>query len=146
MVNPEKSTKTRTRILLADDNPAVLTGICRLLEETFEIVAVVEDGPSLVAATKKLNPDVVITDIMMPGMTGLDAIRRLKKLPQIKAKAILLTVLNDPSLAEEARAAGVMGYVVKVSADRDLVDAIHAVLEGKFYLSPILRSTSPVKR
>jgi DNA-binding NarL/FixJ family response regulator len=83
---------------------------------------------------------------MMPGMTGLDAIRRLKKLPQIKAKAILLTVLNDPSLAEEARAAGVMGYVVKVSADRDLVDAIHAVLEGKFYLSPILRSTSPVKR
>jgi DNA-binding NarL/FixJ family response regulator len=145
MENPVESTKARTRILLADDNPAVLAGICRLLEGKFEIVGAVEDGTSLLAAVKKLNPDVVITDIMMPGLSGLDAARRLKKMPHIKAKAILLTVLIDPSLAEEARAAGVMGYVVKVSADRDLVDAIHAVMAGEFYLSPILRCTSPAK-
>jgi len=141
-----KTTKTRTRILLADDSPAVLTGIGRLLERKFEIVGTVQDGLALLSAVKKLNPDVVITDIMMPGLSGLDVVRRLNKMPQVKAKSILLTVLNDPYLADEARAAGVMGYVTKVSADRDLVDAINTVLAGQFYLSPILRSPAPAKR
>jgi DNA-binding NarL/FixJ family response regulator len=142
----EKPMKTRPRILLADDSPAVLTGICRLLERKFKIVGTVQDGLALLSAVKKLNPDVVITDIMMPGLSGLDAVRRLNKMPQVKVRSILLTVLNDPSLADEARAAGVMGYVTKVSADRDLVEAINTVLAGEFYLSPILRSQNPGKK
>ena len=146
MAQLAKTTKTKWRVILADDSPAVLTGICRLLEGKFEIVGTVQDGVALLSAVKKLHPDVIITDIMMPGLSGLDAVRRLNKMPQVKAKSILLTVLNDPCLAEEARAAGVMGYVTKVSADRDLVDAINTVLAGQFYLSPILRSRRPVKR
>jgi DNA-binding NarL/FixJ family response regulator len=106
----------------------------------------VQDGLALLSAVKKLHPDVVITDIMMPGLSGLDAVRRLNKMPQVKAKSILLTVLNDPYLADEARAAGVMGYVTKVSADRDLVDAINTVLAGEFYLSPILRTPTSAKQ
>ena len=146
MAHLAKTTKTRRRILLADDSPAVLTGICRLLEGKFEIVGTVQDGLALLSAVKKLHPDVVITDIMMPGLSGLDAVRRLNKMPQVKAKSILLTVLNDPYLADEARAAGVMGYVTKVSADRDLVDAINTVLAGEFYLSPILRTPTSAKQ
>jgi DNA-binding NarL/FixJ family response regulator len=133
----EKKTATRKRILLADDSPAVLAGIRRLLDPEFEIVGSVADGLSLVAAAKKLRPDVLIVDVMMPGLSGLEAVRRIKKIPRLGSIAILLTVLNDPDLAAEARAAGAMGYVVKTSADRDLVDAIHTALEGNFYLSQI---------
>jgi DNA-binding NarL/FixJ family response regulator len=80
---------------------------------------------------------------MMPGLSGLEAVRRLRKLPKIGATAIMLTVLNDPALVVEARAAGAMGYVVKSSADRDLVDAIHSALAGQFYLSPTREKTHP---
>jgi DNA-binding NarL/FixJ family response regulator len=137
MSTREKKTATRKRILLADDSPAVLAGIRRLLDPEFEIVGSVADGLSLVAAAKKLRPDVLIVDVMMPGLSGLEAVRRIKKIPRLGSISILLTVLNDPDLAAEARAAGAMGYVVKTSADRDLVDAIHTALEGHFYLSQI---------
>ena len=85
---------------------------------------------------KTLRPDVMIVDVMMPGLSGLEAVRRLRKLPRLGSIAIILTVFDDPSLVAEARAAGAMGYVVKSAADRDLVNAIHTALEGRFYLSP----------
>lgn len=132
----EKKPATRTRILLADDSPTVLAGIKRLLDPEFEIVGSVADGLALLTAAKTLRPDVMIVDVMMPGLSGLEAVRRLKKLPKFGAIAIILTVFDDPSLAAEARAAGAMGYVVKSAADRDLVNAIHASLEGRFYFSP----------
>lgn len=132
----EKKPATRTKILLADDSPAVLAGIKRLLDPEFEIVGSVADGLALLAAAKTLRPDVMIVDVMMPGLSGLEAVRRLKKLPRLGAIAIILTVFDDPSLAAEARAAGAMGYVVKSAADRDLVNAIHAGLAGRFYSSP----------
>lgn len=132
----EKKPGTRTRILLADDSPTVLAGIKRLLDPEFEIVGSVADGLALLTAAKTLRPDVMIVDVMMPGLSGLEAVRRLKKLPKFGAIAIILTVFDDPSLAAEARAAGAMGYVVKSAADRDLVNAIHASLEGRFYFSP----------
>ena len=131
----EKKPATRIRILLADDSPAVLAGIKRLLESEFEIVGSVPDGLALLAAVKTLRPDVVVVDVMMPGLSGLEAVRRIRKLPRIEAVAILLTVLNDPALVVEARSAGAMGYVVKSSADRDLVDAIHSAIAGEFYYS-----------
>jgi len=134
---------TRTRIILADDSPAVLAGIRRLLVPEFEVVGCVSDGLALVAAAKALRPDVVIVDIMMPGISGLEAVRRLRKLPKVSATPIMLTVLNDPALVVEARTAGAMGYVVKSSADRDLVDAIHSAQAGEFYLSPNREKAHP---
>ena len=132
----EKKKQPRKRILLADDSPAVLAGIRRLLDPEFEIVGSVSDGLALLDAAKALRPEVMIVDIMMPGLSGLEAVRRLRKTPRFNAIAIILTVFDDPSMAAEARAAGAMGYVVKSAADRDLVNAIHASLEGKFYSSP----------
>ena len=129
---------SRTRILLADDSPAVLAGVRRILEPEFEVVGSVADGFSLLKAAKKLRPDILIVDVMMPGPSCLETIRLLKK-RRLPGKAILLTVLQDPALAEEARFTGALGYVVKSSADRDLAEAIHEALQGHFYLSPILR-------
>jgi DNA-binding NarL/FixJ family response regulator len=138
---PEKKRPARTRILLADDSPAVLAGIRQLLEPEFEIVGSVSDGLALLTAAKAIRPDVMIVDVMMPGLSGLEAVKRLRKLPRFNAVAIVLTVFDDPSLAAEARAAGAMGYVVKSAADRDLVNAIHASLEGRFYSSPTRKRT-----
>jgi DNA-binding NarL/FixJ family response regulator len=122
------------RVLLADDNDTVLQSVQRLLETEFEIVGVVKDGQSLLAAAHKLKPDVMIVDVFMPGMNGLDAARQLKK-RHIKGSIIFLTVHQDLALAEEARAIGAMGYVLKSSADRDLVPAIQEAQAGRFFLS-----------
>ena len=138
---PERKQPTRIRVLLADDSPAVLAGIRRLLVPEFEIVGSVSDGLALVSAAKALKPDVMIVDVMMPGLSGLEAVRRLRKIPRFNATAIILTVFDDPSMMAEARAAGAMGYVVKSAADRDLVNAIHASLEGRFYSSPTRKRT-----
>jgi DNA-binding NarL/FixJ family response regulator len=138
---PERKQPTRIRVLLADDSPAVLAGIRRLLVPEFEIVGSVSDGLALVSAAKALKPDVMIVDVMMPGLSGLEAVKRLRKIPRFNATAIILTVFDDPSMVAEARAAGAMGYVVKSAADRDLVNAIHASLEGRFYSSPTRQRT-----
>ena len=137
----EKKQSERTRILLADDSPAVLSGIRQLLVPEFEIVGSVSDGLTLLSAAKSLRPDVMIVDVMMPGLSGLGAVKRLRKLPRFNAVAIILTVFDDPSMEAEAKAAGAMGYVVKSAADRDLVNAIHASLEGRFYSSPTRKRT-----
>jgi DNA-binding NarL/FixJ family response regulator len=132
----EKKQPARRRILLADDSPAVLAGIRRLLDPEFEIIGSVSDGLALVTAAKALRPDVMIIDVMMPGLSGLEAVKRLRKLPRFNAIAIMLTVFDDPSMVAEARSVGAMGYVVKSAADRDLVKAIYSSLEGRFYSSP----------
>ena len=141
MPMPEKKQPARIRILLADDSPAVLAGIRQLLDPEFEVVGSVSDGLALLATAKALRPDVMIIDVMMPGLSGLEAVKRLRKLPRLNAVAIILTVFDDPSMVAEARAAGAMGYVVKSAADRDLVNAIHASLEGRFYSSPTRKRT-----
>jgi DNA-binding NarL/FixJ family response regulator len=126
------------RVLLADDNEAVLQSVQRILEPHFEIVGVVKDGLSLVPAAQKLNPDAMIVDVFMPGMNGIEAARQLKK-HHVKGSIIFLTVLQDWALAEEARAMGAMGYVLKSSADRDLVLAVQEALHGRFFLSSALK-------
>jgi DNA-binding NarL/FixJ family response regulator len=125
------------RVLLADDNETVLQSVQRLLEAEFEIVGVVKDGQSLVAAARKLKPDVMIVDVFMPGMNGIEAARQLKK-RHVKGSIIFLTVHRDLALADEARAIGAMGYVLKTSADRDLVPAIQEARAGRFFLSSAL--------
>jgi DNA-binding NarL/FixJ family response regulator len=123
---------------LADDSAAVESGIRRLLEPEFDVVGSVGDGRSLLNAAKKLRPDIIIVDILMPGLSGLEAVRQLRK-RRFGGIAIFLTVLGDKTLIEEAQKAGAKGYVLKSSADRDLVDAIHAVVAGRLYVSPALR-------
>jgi DNA-binding NarL/FixJ family response regulator len=127
-----------SRVLLADDNDMVLQSVQRILEAHFEIVGAVKDGVSLVAAAQKLNPDVMIVDVFMPGIGGVEAARQLKK-HHLKGSIIFLTVLQDSAFADEARAMGAMGYVLKSSADRDLVLAVQEALQGRFFLSSALK-------
>jgi DNA-binding NarL/FixJ family response regulator len=126
------------RLLLADGNETVLPSVQRILEPHFEIVGIVRDGLSLVAAAQKLNPDIMVVDVFMPGMRGVEAARQVKK-HHLKGSIIFLTVPQGWTLAEEARAMDAMGYILKSSADRDLVLAVQETLQGRFFLSTALK-------
>jgi len=127
-----------TRVLLADSNPAVLDAVTRMLEPEFDVIGTVRDGSSLVGEAERLKPDVMIVDLLMPGLSGFEAIRRLKK-RHVPTAVIFLTVHSDLALAEDARAMGAMGYVLKPSADRELLPAIRDARQGCFFLSAGLR-------
>jgi DNA-binding NarL/FixJ family response regulator len=106
-----------------------------MLSPEFTIVGTVTDGESLVKEAERLSPDVMIVDVAMPGLSGLEAARELKK-RSVGGCIVFLTVFQDASLIEEARTLGAMGYVLKSSADRDLIPAIHEALLGRFFQSP----------
>jgi DNA-binding NarL/FixJ family response regulator len=99
----------------------------------------VADGAGLLEAARQLRPDVIVTDVAMPGMSGLEALRRLKAEP-IAVKVVLLTMHADAQLAAEALRAGASGFVVKHAAGKELIAAIHTVLRGGKYLPPHLAS------
>jgi DNA-binding NarL/FixJ family response regulator len=126
------------RVLLADSSPAVLEAVTRMLEPEFDVIGTVRDGSSLVVEAEKLKPDVMIIDVLILGLSGFEAIRRLKK-RRVLAAVIFLTVFSDLALAEEARFIGAMGYVLKPAADRELLPAIRDAQQGCFFLSPGLR-------
>jgi len=126
------------RILLADDNPIVLEAVGRMLSPEFEVVETVSDGASLLEAARRLAPDVMIVDLFRPSLNGIEAARELKK-RHIPGRIIFLTVYQDASFVEAAQTLGVMGYVLKSSADRDLIPAIREALQGRFFYSPALR-------
>lgn len=128
-----------TRVLLADGSPAVLDAVTRMLEPEFDVIGTVRDGSSLVGEAERLKPDVMIVELLMPGLSGFEAIRRLKK-RHVPATVIFLTVFSDLALAEEAQAIGAMGYVLKPSADRELLPAIRDAQQGCFFLSAGLRA------
>jgi DNA-binding NarL/FixJ family response regulator len=127
----------RARLLLADDHTLVLEGFRRLLEPEFELAGAVEDGRALVAAAQKLKPDVVLLDISMPLLNGIDAARQLKKImPELKL--IFLTMHADPAYVTEAFRVGASGYLLKRSAASELVNAIREVLRGRCYVTPLV--------
>ena len=127
----------RPRILLADDHRLVADGLRSLLLSEFELVGVVEDGRSLVEAAKTLLPDVIVADIGMPKLNGLEALSQLKKdNPQVKV--VMLTMHREPAFARRALEAGASGFVLKHSAAEELLTAIRAALEGKTYLTPAI--------
>ncbi|MEX2493184.1 MAG: response regulator transcription factor [Nitrospirales bacterium] len=127
----------RLRILLADDHPMVIEGVAKILEDEFDIVGKVEDGRALLASAQQLKPDVIVTDMTMPLLHGLEACRQLRQLP-IAAKVIFLTMHADVAYAKEAFEAGASGYLLKRSAASELVKAIHMVIQGRSYLTPLV--------
>ncbi len=126
----------RPRVMLADDHSLLLDAFEKLLEPTCDIVGKVTDGRALLEAAPDLHPDIVVLDISMPRLNGLDAGRQLKKLmPHIKL--VFLTVDEDPDLAAEAFRIGASGYLLKNSAASELFKAIHEVSRGRSYVTPL---------
>lgn len=122
------------RIVLADDHEIVTEGLAALLEPDHEVVAKVHDGAELLAAARTLLPDVVIADISMPVVNGIDAIREIRQAcPQ--TRAICLTMHADPTYVAEALAAGATGFVAKHAAPDELREALYTVLRGGTYVS-----------
>jgi DNA-binding NarL/FixJ family response regulator len=129
--------KQRTKVLLADDHTVVAEGLATLLKNRFDLVGTVSNGSELIDAARKLRPDVIVADISMPVLSGLEALRRLKA-ARSEAKVIFLTMHADAQLATEAFRAGASGYVLKQSAGEELIAAIQEVLEGRTYLTPLM--------
>ena len=127
----------RPRVLLADDHTMLLDALRKLLEPACHVVAAVTDGRALVETAVKLKPDVIVADIGMPRLNGLDAAEQLKaKLPA--AKLIFLTVNEDPDVAAEAIRRGALGYLLKKSAATELFTAVERVLAGRHYVTPLI--------
>jgi DNA-binding NarL/FixJ family response regulator len=126
----------RPRVLLADDHRLLREAFTHLLQTGCEVVGAVADGRALLDAAQDLCPDVVVLDIAMPVLNGLDAARQLKRLmPAVKV--IFLTVNEDPDLAAEAFRAGASGYLLKNSAASELLQAIDEVFQGRSYITPL---------
>jgi DNA-binding NarL/FixJ family response regulator len=128
---------TRPRILMADDHVMLLEAFKALLEPDCEVVGTVTDGRMLLEEFARLYPDVVLLDIAMPLLNGLDAGRQLKA-QRRSVKLIYLTMNPDPDLASEALRLGASGYVLKSSAARELKQAIQEVLRGRSYITPLI--------
>ena len=127
----------RRRVLLADDHTLLLEAFEKLLEQDYTVVGAVSDGRALLTAAADLKPDVIVLDIAMPLLNGLDAARQLKKtLP--KTKLIFLTMNEDPNVASEALRAGASGYLLKTSAASELSKAIREALCGRSYVTPVI--------
>lgn len=127
----------RPRVILADDHRIVSEGLKSLLVEEFELVAIVEDGRALIDAAKEFRPDVIVSDITMPGLNGLDAFTQLKK-EIAHIKVVFLSMHHDVAFARRAIESGALGYVLKHSAAAELVMAIRAALLGKTFITPTI--------
>ncbi|HZS57381.1 MAG TPA: response regulator transcription factor [Bryobacteraceae bacterium] len=128
---------SRVKILLADDHKIVAEGLERLLTGSFDLVGTVADGRALLEAAGRLKPDVIVTDISMPLVNGLDAIRRLKaETPAIKI--VVLTMHADPYLAAQAFKAGASGFLLKRAAGEELIHAIGEIIQDRAYLTPLV--------
>ena len=127
----------KPRILLADDHKIVLEGLKSLLEPEFELVGTVEDGRALVAEAAKLRPDVIVADISMPQLNGIEAVRQIKDKDE-KIKIVFLTMHPDPSYAASAFDVGASGFVLKHSAPSELITAIKEAIRGRTYITPLI--------
>ena len=132
---------TCARVLLADDHPSVAKDLRAVLEPEFDVIATVGDGYGLVTAAETLTPDVIVSDIAMPGLDGIAAAGEiLRRNP--RARIVFVTVHNDSEIVQKALATGVLGYVLKLTAGDELVPATHAALRGERYVSPLVRHKS----
>ena len=125
----------RARVLLADDHLLIAEALTSLLTPEFDLVGVVEDGHQLIEAAGRLRPDVIVADITMPHLNGIDALVRLREEGN-EVPVVFLTMQRDVTFARRALEAGASGYVLKHSASVELIAALHAALQGKTYLTP----------
>ncbi len=125
----------RSTVLIADDHAVVVEGLRRILDRPeFEVVGIARDGRALLQAATQLQPDVIIADVAMPLLNGIDAVREIHKQNR-KLKIIFLTMHPETAYATAALAAGASGYVLKSAAGEELINAIHGVLDGRTYVS-----------
>jgi DNA-binding NarL/FixJ family response regulator len=125
----------RVRVLLADDHPMVVEELCSLLQPEFDVIATVADGDALLAAAEALAPDVIVTDIAMPGLDGIAAASEILR-RNSAARIVFVTVHDEAEMVKKSWAMGVLDYVLKLRAGEDLVPAIHAALRGERHISP----------
>jgi DNA-binding NarL/FixJ family response regulator len=129
----------RPRVLLADDHRVLSEGLRSLLDPHFDVVGIVADGRELLAVAKRLDPDVVVLDISMPSLNGIDAARQLRSAGD-RPKLVFLTMHREVTYAARALEAGASGFVLKHSAASELVTAIHEALKGGTYITPQIAS------
>ena len=132
---------SKIRILLADDYRPLLESVMRVLRPEFEIVGEAQNGQALVEAALKLKPDVIVTDISMPILNGIEATKRLREAGST-SKIVFLTVLSDPASIVTCMATGALGYVIKARIITDLEPAIREAVAGRIFMSPALNSES----
>ena len=128
---------SRSSILIADDHQILAEGIRGLVEPEFQVVGVVADGRELLAAAAELQPDVIVADITMPSLNGIDAAVKLRE-ANVAAKVIFLTQHRDVAYARRAIEAGAVGYVLKHSLSSELLTAIREALAGRTYITPMI--------
>lgn len=127
--------KRRLRVLVADDNREVRDKVVQLLRPDFEVVGTAEDGKAVFEAVLLLEPDILVLDISMPGMNGIEAAKELRRAgPPVKI--VFLTVHDDPDFVRAALGTGASGYVIKSQMATDLTDAMRAAVEGNLFISP----------
>jgi len=127
----------KIRVILADDHKIVLEGLKSLLEPEFDLVGIVEDGRALVEEAERLQPDVIVADISMPLLNGIEAVRQIKKTDD-RIKVVFLTMHPDVAYATMAFEAGASGYVLKRSASRELITAIKDAMKERTYVTPMI--------
>lgn len=128
----------RYTVLVADDHAIVKEGLVNLLKEhDFDVVGAVGNGQELVDAAMRLRPDLIVTDLSMPGLSGIEVLTRLKA-ERVNSKVIVLTMHQDADLATRAMRAGAAAFLLKQSAGEELLNAIQQTLEGRVYLTPTL--------
>jgi DNA-binding NarL/FixJ family response regulator len=124
----------RVRVLLADDHPLVLERVKALLQSTFEVVGVAQDGLEMVDKAIRLSPDIIVADISMPELDGIQAAHRLREMGS-KAQIVFLTIYESPEFVEACLAEEALGFVLKAQMKADLIPAINAALSGECFVS-----------
>ena len=127
----------RPSVLLADDHTMVLEGLAKILADNYDVVGMVKDGRALLQAAQQLEPDVIVLDVSMPLLNGLEAARQLIKLVP-RTKLIFLTMHTEPAYATQAFQAGASGFLLKQSAAEELTQAIQAALKSQCFVTPAI--------
>jgi DNA-binding NarL/FixJ family response regulator len=126
---------SKLRIIVADDNPAFLRELTSLLAAEFEVVATATDGNSALDLIRRYKPDLVVLDLCMPALNGIEVSRELAK-SSSSPPVVICSVETDPEIVEAARQAGALAYVFKLRVQKDLILAVKSALQGKSFVSP----------
>jgi DNA-binding NarL/FixJ family response regulator len=130
----DEFSSVRKRVIAADDQARILDVVAAMLGELFDVIGLVADGPAALAATLALKPDLVVLDISMPGMSGIEVAAELRKRGD-PAKIVFLTVYEDAEILAKCLTTGGLGFVVKERMDSDLIPAMNEALAGRVFVS-----------